>query len=256
MELISSTGLLSKGCFYDEHCIYRGKKYNYSEMTSVHACDGSILANEKIELTFFYGERNYCCIPFDRKHEENIIPIYERIKEFQKQLEEIERAKKREPERPESESFYFNVKGTSYRQKEIKKIVSSFDNLEFYVSEYYKASKKTIIEDYRYGEKIYKYDDLFISRIEFVFDPENEHDSNAIKVMLRHNSDTFIHVGFVPKDTNVRFGEILKSDGTLDVECAIIGGTYKIVSESGQITKGQDDYYISITAIFDEESTE
>ncbi len=64
-------------------------------------------------------------------------------------------------------------------------ISSYMDNLMelAYENDDYEKTKKQIVDDFMYDEKIFQYDFL-VSKVELIPEPENEYDSNAVKVLL------------------------------------------------------------------------
>lgn len=113
--------------------------------------------------------------------------------------------------------YSFSTAGISYRERDITDhlLVENPD---------YDMSKRELVEADLIEYKVFKYEDI-ISDVQLVPDPENEHDSNAIKVVANG-----IHVGFVPAKNISRVRNILEHKNP-DISWDFYGGPYKILYE-------------------------
>lgn len=134
-----------------------------------------------------------------------------------------------------------NIAGTSYRQEQIASLGTY--NFE------YEQTRKEFIENYIDDEKVYEI--VFNpTNVELIEEPENEHDPNAIKVIVDN-----IHVGYIKKGSCSHVKKLLASDKISKITADIHGGKYKyIYSEYDEekmddvihIKKGNSDYFVSI----------
>ena len=76
--------------------------------------------------------------------------------------------------------------------------------------------------------------------VKLVFEPTNQYDRNAIKVMIAGE-----HVGYIKEDENIHVGNILRSCDIKYITAEFRGGEYKFVSEDGTVAKW--DNYVGIT---------
>ena len=116
-------------------------------------------------------------------------------------------------EKKEIKTKKYKVAGVSYREEEI--ISLGFENHN------YELSKKEIIENYLYNERIYEYE-FFPSNVELIPEPTNPHDSNAIKVIVDG-----VHVGYIKSGSCSHVHKLLKENRIDKIYCEIGGGNYK-----------------------------
>lgn len=136
-----------------------------------------------------------------------------------------------------------HVAGVSFRQKEIEGL--GFENDDF------RLSKKECIDCNIIDERIYKinFDPINVSLEE---DPENVHDSNAIKVIIDN-----VHVGYIKSGSCSHIKNILKSGKLINISAKIMGGDYKVIhlDEDGSgkeiysLEKGHADYHITLSFV-------
>lgn len=89
----------------------------------------------------------------------------------------------------------------------------------------YDYSKKELIEDGLEDERIYQYE-FYPSKVELVAEPENQYDSNAIRVLIDD-----IHVGYVKSGSCTHVKKLLNSGRVTAIDAEIYGGTYKLLWE-------------------------
>ena len=109
----------------------------------------------------------------------------------------------------------FKVAGTSYRQEELKELG--------YENDMYTLSKKQLIEEAPEDEPIYQYN-FYPSDVKLVEEPDNPHDSNAIKVIVDGT-----HIGYIKSGSCSRVRNLLKSGNVLDISAEIYGGNFKVL---------------------------
>lgn len=80
--------------------------------------------------------------------------------------------------------------------------------------------------------------------IRFEKEPENEHDKNAIRVMIKGMGT----VGYVPKDRNISFAEIIDTKEIKKVVANVSGGNYKLW-DGEELETDREDYTILITVL-------
>ncbi|WP_207654576.1 HIRAN domain-containing protein, partial [Peptostreptococcus russellii] len=110
------------------------------------------------------------------------------------------------------------VAGTSFRQKEIKRLLRNFD----YYEKYDGLSTRDIKENYYEGDKIYEIplSAIHYGNCELIPEPSNKYDKNAIKVIIDK-----IHVGYIPCKDCTFINGILNDIKDIDIE--VYGGKYK-----------------------------
>lgn len=144
-------------------------------------------------------------------------------------------AKKKEAQRPRERKTY-DIAGLNYHEKDLLEMSSE--------SEEYGMPKSKIIDEGKQDEHIYKYD--FPTSAKLEKDPENEHDKNAIKVLVGGRL-----VGYIPAKDAVEVGEILATKAVESITAYIEGGPFKVYdSESEEIEKGEEPFSGIVTVVF------
>lgn len=110
-----------------------------------------------------------------------------------------------------------HITGTSHYMDNILDLAS-----ENYLYDY---SKKELMENGLEDEKIYQYE-FYPSKVELVADPENQYDSNAIKVLIDD-----VHVGYVKSGSCTHVKKLLNSGRITAIDAKIYGGAYKLLWE-------------------------
>lgn len=136
---------------------------------------------------------------------------------------------KQEEPKPTYKTINFDVAGISFYENDI------LDNLMF-ENDDYNLKKKELIEDGMTNERIYQFEPDFI-KAELVPDPENEHDPNAVKVVVDG-----VLIGFVPAKKAKKVKKIIEDMNILSLACAIGGGPYRIIIEEYDEDKDKDIY--------------
>lgn len=142
---------------------------------------------------------------------------------------------------PKHITEHYNIAGTSYRQKQIKELGE--ENLD------YGMSKAEIVEYFMYDEKIYQ---LSFSPDSVVLEeePDNEHDPNAIKVLIDN-----VHVGYIKKENCLHVKNLINECKIKSISADVHGGKYKIVNSDYdfnkdkdiyELEKGETDFFVSI----------
>lgn len=126
-----------------------------------------------------------------------------------------------EPPKPpapaESDENIFPVAGVSFREDAIIKLARKNSN--------YSLSKSDIIDMGMTDKEIFRY--RWGTRpAELVPEPDNPHDSNAVKVLVDG-----VHIGYIKAVSCEHVLQLLKDDRIRRVTCEIGGGPYKEVSE-------------------------
>ena len=130
----------------------------------------------------------------------------------------------------------FRVAGTSYRQEALEKLV--------WENEDYNLSKNQLGEDNFVDERVYEY--CYSGKsTELVPEPDNEHDPNAIKVMVNG-----IHIGYIEAADTARVKELLDSGEIDSIRTEIEGGKYKYVTENDdgeyEMEKGETNLFADL----------
>lgn len=139
---------------------------------------------------------------------------------------------------------HYNIVGTSYRQKAIKEL--GIENLD------YGMSKTDIIEFGMCDEKIYQLS-FFPESVVLEEEPDNEHDPNAIKLLIDN-----IHVGYIKRSDCSHIKQLIKDNQIDSISANIFGGKYKIVNwdydcakdkDSYELEKDETDFFVSIDIV-------
>lgn len=119
------------------------------------------------------------------------------------------------PKKKKTEKHH--VAGEAYRLKNILDLMGECP--------YYSYSKKELIELDCVDERVYKYNS-YTGTADLVPEPENPHDSKAIKVMVEG-----AHIGYIKAGSCAHIHKLLREDLVEKVNVEIKGGDYKIVNE-------------------------
>ena len=123
----------------------------------------------------------------------------------------------KQPAPAKSDENIFPVAGVSFREDAIIKLARKNSN--------YSLSKSDIIDMGMTDKEIFRY--RWGTRpAELVPEPDNPHDSNAVKVMVDG-----VHIGYIKAVSCEHVLQLLKDDRIRRVTCEIGGGPYKEVSE-------------------------
>lgn len=115
------------------------------------------------------------------------------------------------------------VAGCDYRQAEIKSLGK--------INPDYSLKKNELIKKKMLDIKVYEY--IFPKySAELVPEPTNEHDPNAIKVIIDG-----VHVGYIKKGSCTRIHNLINSGGIKGIEAILYGGNYKEVLDCGDVTE-------------------
>lgn len=102
----------------------------------------------------------------------------------------------------------------------------------------YTLKKNEIIKAGRAEETIWKYN-FPEEPVTLEFEPENEHDPNAIKVLL-----SGLHIGYIKAGSCVRVRNLILNDKIDRIVCNIGGGPYKCVEDQNYDVEGKPDYHM------------
>ena len=132
-------------------------------------------------------------------------------------------------QKPDYKTYDFKVAGVAYHENEL------LENIMIENDEYY-MKRSELIDLGMVDERIYKYEPSFL-HVELVPDPTNEHDPNAIKVLVDG-----VHIGFVPEKKTSKVKKILEKNDVLAMVCDISGGPYRIIKEYYDDDRDKDMY--------------
>lgn len=151
-------------------------------------------------------------------------------------------------EKETSEYIDFKVAGTSFRQKDIRKVIKiekekGYD-FSFDIDEQYRGMKNSEILEDTFDEPIFQYENVFFSDVKLVIEDDNEHDPEAIAVYIHD-----IKVGYVPKKRFIQKKRYirklmlngLKDNQTWEFLLKLRGGKYK-VNNSDEVESRETDY--------------
>lgn len=117
--------------------------------------------------------------------------------------------------KPHAEFERHKVAGTSYHLDAIMALAQENPD--------YDLTKREIIDDSLTDERIYQYT-FADGPVELVDDPGNEHDPNAIKVLVAGQ-----HIGYIKRGSTGRVHNLQRAGRVLGVTAEIYGGKYKVV---------------------------
>lgn len=130
-------------------------------------------------------------------------------------LDAVDSKSKNETAQKQTETH--RVAGVSFREDAITDLMGE--------NSYYSYSKKELIDVGYVDERVYKLDP-YKGSAELVPEPENPHDSKAIKVLTAG-----VHIGYIKAGSCSHIHNLLRDDRIENVEVEIKGGDYKIVFE-------------------------
>ena len=132
-------------------------------------------------------------------------------------------------------SLSFYVAGVNYRMDNVMKLATPMKK--------WNMTNEQIWQ--KYGNKrIYRY--FFTNEpLQFVPEPNNPHDSNAIKIMINN-----LHVGYVPQEY-CNMVKNMFSGGRCFAKAQFSGGEFKVITGNGEVYK--DTESITIKIIIDKE---
>lgn len=130
-----------------------------------------------------------------------------------------------------------HVAGTSYRQKDIKSL--GIENCD------YSLTKKEIEEIYFEDDQIYELD-FIVDKVELIEEPTNEHDPNAIKVVIDG-----VHVGYIKKGSCAHVKKLMRENKIEKLEADIHGGKYKQLeyddeTDKYSISRDAKDFFVDL----------
>ena len=120
------------------------------------------------------------------------------------------------PEKPRAKFERHKLAGTSYHMDAIMALAQENPD--------YDLTKREIIDDDLTDERIYQYT-FTDGPVELVDDPDNEHDPNAIKVLIAGQ-----HIGYIKRGSTGRVHNLQRAGRVLGVTAEIYGGKYKVVT--------------------------
>lgn len=133
----------------------------------------------------------------------------------------------------QTKKLYFNAAGVTKKNelgKDIQSILQKEGRKycrENYIDFYGGYTAKEIKE---FGTDTSEFEDLYLNgkEISFIMEPDNKYDKNAIKIYVQYSTDRDpIHVGYVPKEKNVRLKTILENHSITSVSAFYVGGKIK-----------------------------
>lgn len=141
----------------------------------------------------------------------------------------------------DSDVFTYTVVGLSFYMDTLMSMMAPND--------LYGYRKQELIDTCNTDINIYK-QTIEGKQVELIPDPENPHDSNAIKVLLGGKQ-----IGFIPANACTHILDLMKSDRIIRLAYTVEGGKYKRVNEDYDSIKdkstysmesGEDDYSVTL----------
>ena len=146
-----------------------------------------------------------------KRREEERAARQKKMDDARREREEKERATAEKREGTVMREF--SVAGVSTRQEVFKK--AGYRNDE------YSLSKKRIIDEGLEDVDIPQYE-FGTVHIGLELEPENEHDPNAVKVLLNDEQ-----IGYIPADDSEYVHDMMEDDRIADIDAKIVGGPLK-----------------------------
>lgn len=146
-----------------------------------------------------------------KRREEERAARQKKMDDARREREEKERATAEKREGTVMREF--SVAGVSTRQDVFKK--AGYRNDE------YSLSKKRIIDEGLEDVDIPQYE-FGTVHIGLELEPENEHDPNAVKVLLNDEQ-----IGYIPADDSEYVHDMMEDDRIADIDAKIVGGPFK-----------------------------
>lgn len=161
-------------------------------------------------------------------------------KEQAEETVQLTAQKKEQKVKKETEGH--KVAGTSFRQGE-------FEKLKKETNPDYELNKREIIRAGLEDKFIYQYK-FTPEKVELIPEPTNEHDPNAIMVVVDG-----VHIGYIKKGSCTHIHNLINNDRIESIEAKVYGGKYKVVNvfDYGEDEKpeyefesGSDEYRVKI----------
>lgn len=129
------------------------------------------------------------------------------------------------------EKFY--VTGTSYYKSNIAKLAVSNPD--------WKSTKAKLIKDGKADDEIYRFS--YVNKpVKLIPEPTNEHDPNAIMVLIAGEK-----VGYISREDNKKVKYILEEGKIEYISGFIGGGEYKFINSDGELEKDERPFSINVT---------
>ena len=126
----------------------------------------------------------------------------------------------------------FHAVGVGYYEDSIRKLANSNPD--------WNLTSAQIIKNGMAGKRIFK--NNYINKpVKLQEEPQNSHDKNAIAVIVAGEL-----VGYISREDNLRVKEILNKREVKSISSFIGGGEYKILDESGDVTKENSGFSVSV----------
>lgn len=125
------------------------------------------------------------------------------------------------PTRPKYKNIYYKVAGVSFREKEIKTLLKENPDFSY--------TKKELIDACKTDESVYKYY-YKPKKVTILPEPTNEHDSNALKVIVDE-----VHVGYIPKDNCTSIQNLIDNNKIVSMTATIGSGDYKYIESDHSV---------------------
>jgi len=126
----------------------------------------------------------------------------------------------------------FHAAGVSYYENNIRKLACNNPD--------WQMSSSQILSSGRAGKRIFKHN--FINKpVKLQEEPNNPHDKNAVAVIIAGEL-----VGYLSREDNLHVKEILNKREIKSLSGFIGGGEYKVVDESGAVTKDNLGFSVNV----------
>lgn len=141
-----------------------------------------------------------------------------------------------EPTKNELMEIEYYISSASYYQNQIENVVSTLQPINNrYIMETFSKNNTTI----------WKYDPCKIKDVKFEKEPNNEHDNNAIKIIVKTGLIGNVLIGYIPQEDNIQFKEWLNSGKIYNINLTIYGGENKTILENS-VMEDKTNYKVTL----------
>lgn len=148
---------------------------------------------------------------------------------------------------PKFEFFSTSVSGVKYdgRNRRLRNYVEKLKFENYFFFSYDGLSDEELTEKLKQKDKIWEINEEFLPWAEIKFEP-NKYDEKAIAVYVGENESEAFKVGYIPKRNNRRLLHLLEDHKFVDVGAKISGGTFKTLSQTGDVCFSESPYRLEL----------
>lgn len=149
----------------------------------------------------------------------------------------VRKSNRKEPQRVESKSRTYRIARINYFEKELMEFAEEREEYEY--------SAQRIVEEHLDKNEIFRY--KFPRFGKLAKDPYNEHDKNAVMVLMNGEC-----IGFIPAEDAVEVGELLDTRKVVETVLDIDGGPFKRYDpDTERITIDTVPFHGEVTIVYE-----